>query len=105
MPHTRRKQLKIEYMPLDEIIRWPRNAKLHMEEEIAGSIERFAFNTPIEVNTHPKANFLLAGHGRLKALVRLKEEGKPAPRHIGTDNGTWLVPVVKLRLPPKEAVT
>jgi hypothetical protein len=98
------KRLTIEYLPLDEIVRWPENPKAHAVDLIAGSIEAAGFDDPVGLNTHPDAAFLLEGHGRLKALAAMRDAGKPPPEHIATGKGgAWLVPVVKLHLPPGKA--
>ena len=93
--------LAITYMALSAIEAWPRNPKLH-SPAIAVSIERFGFNDPVAVNTHPDARWLLEGHGRTEALRRLHDEGHPAPDHILVAE-EWMVPVITLRLPPGEA--
>lgn len=56
--------LCIEYAPLDELLPYARNAKLHTPEQveaIARSIEQFGFNNPVLVR--PDGS-ILAGHGR-----------------------------------------
>jgi len=97
-------KLKIEYVALDEVVRFARNPKQHDEPGITNSIERFDFNSALEYNEHPEATFLLAGHGRCKALVKMREAGDEPPGHIAKDKkGRWMVPIVRLNLPPGEA--
>jgi DNA modification methylase len=97
-------KLKIEYVALDEVVRFARNPKQHDEPGITNSIERFDFNSALEYNEHPEATFLLAGHGRCKALVKMREAGDDPPGHIAKDKkGRWMVPIVRLNLPPGEA--
>lgn len=97
-------RLEIEYIHLDEIIRHPRNAKRHDRDGIASSIERFSFADPVLLNSHPDTDFMLAGHGRCEALLALRDEGKPRPEHIDADaDGRWLVPSVRISLPPGQA--
>jgi len=97
-------KLKVEYLPLDELRHFPKNAKLHGDEALIGSIERFTFADPVLLGTHPEASFILAGHGRCIALAKMRDGGNAPPQHIAVDGkGKWLVPVVKLALPPGEA--
>lgn len=97
-------KLKVEYLPLDDLRHFPGNAKLHGEDALIGSIERFTFADPVLLGTHPEASFILAGHGRCIALAKMRDAGSEPPKHIAVDGaGRWLVPVVKLSLPPGEA--
>lgn len=70
------------------------NPKLHDVDGIIASIQRHGFvSTPTVDET---SGVLVAGHGRTKALVRMKAEGLPAPMRVGVDEetGDWLVPVL-----------
>ena len=99
-----KKKLKVEYLPLDELRHHKKNAKLHHDEAMMNSIMRFDFADPVLYNQHPDANFIVAGHGRCTALARLRDERGDPPENISVDaKGRWLVPVVKLSLPPGEA--
>ncbi len=73
----------IEYVPLTEVQRWPRNPKQHA----------FGFVDPLIIDEN--SGKLVAGHGRLEALAKLKQEGKPRPTRIRESNGEWLVPVLR----------
>lgn len=53
---------------------------------------RFGFVDPLVVDE--KSGKLVAGHGRLEALQKLKRDGKPAPARVQEENGDWLVPVL-----------
>jgi DNA modification methylase len=59
--------LEIEYWPLDKLVPFEKNARIHSPEQIAqiaASIREFGFNTPILVDRH---DGIIAGHGRLLA--------------------------------------
>lgn len=60
--------LKTELWPLDKIIPYPQNAKLHNVELIAESIKQFKIDQPIAVDA---AGVIIKGHGRLKAARSL----------------------------------
>jgi ParB-like chromosome segregation protein Spo0J len=86
-------QLRIEYVPLDKLIRWPRNPKEHDLGAINQSIERFGFVNPIIVDE--TSGKIVAGHGRVDTLQQLKVSGAKAPAGITTAGNTWLVPVIR----------
>jgi len=84
----------IENVPLHEIAKWPRNPKDHDIGAITQSFERFGFISPLIVDegTHR----LVAGHGRLDALLQRHSRGEAPPRHVDMrSDGEWLVPVVR----------
>ena len=68
--------MQIEIMPIDEIIPYENNAKLHPEwqiEQIAKSIQQFGFNDPLSVwQNESGENIVVEGHGRLLAAQKLK---------------------------------
>ena len=75
------KELKVEYISIDELKPYERNAKLHpveQIEQIAKSIKDYGMNDPIGVW---KGNVIIEGHGRLEACKRL---------------GIKVVPIVRL---------
>lgn len=95
-PATRRTdEVRIEYVPLNELAKWPRNPKRHDLEGIGASIARFGFTLPIAVDA--KTGRIVAGHGRLEALEVRKASGEVAPRRIKVDrkSGEWLAPVLR----------
>lgn len=94
--------LRIEYVPLDQLKRWPRNPKSHDLGAIHQSIGRFGFVSPVIINE--KTGYILAGHGRLDTLVQMKAEGREPPeRVVDNGKGEWLVPVIRgIRLPEGE---
>ena len=65
-------QLKIEYLPIDELKPYDRNAKEHPQEQIdqiIKSITQFGMNDPIGI--WGDDNLIVEGHGRLLALRQL----------------------------------
>jgi len=83
----------IEYVALDELRRWPRNPKEHDLGAIHTSIDRFGFVAPLIVDEG--TGQLVAGHGRLDALLQLRDQGGPPPDRIKAKGKTWSVPVVR----------
>lgn len=68
---TGRMAQNIEIWPIDRLIPFDRNPKLHPEDQInriAASIIEFGFNVPILVDS---VRGIIAGHGRLRAARRL----------------------------------
>lgn len=86
-------ELSIEYHDFSEVVKWPRNPKDHDSPTIQRSIVRFGFTSPVIVDE--KSGKLVAGHGRLESLRRLKKNKRPCPKGIREDGEKWLVPVVK----------
>lgn len=80
-------------MPLDQILRAPRNPKDHDLGQINKSIHRFGFVNPILINE--STGRLVAGHGRVDDLQQLKASGKRPPQRIIEKDGKWLVPVIR----------
>ena len=67
-------KLTIEYLPIEDLTAYERNAKLHPQEQInqiVASIQEFGFNDPIAVW---KDNVIIEGHGRLIAAQELGYE-------------------------------
>ena len=70
--------LKIEEMPVAELIPYVGNARKHDKDnvaEIASSISEYGFNDPIAINE--KDNIIIEGHGRLLAAKQLGMETVP----------------------------
>lgn len=64
-------EIKIEYIPIDELTVYERNARKHAEADIAAieeSIKQFGFNDPIGIWGDKK--IIVEGHGRLIAAKR-----------------------------------
>lgn len=69
------RQLKITYVPLEDLIPYAKNAKVHSEEQINQiclSIIEFGFNDPI---ARDGANGVIEGHGRILAAEKLVASG------------------------------
>lgn len=74
-------ELRIEYLPLDALKPYERNARKHAEadvEAIMRSIEEFGFDDPIGV--WGEENIIVEGHGRLEAAKQLAMETVPVIR-------------------------
>jgi hypothetical protein len=84
----------IDYLPLHEITPATRNPKGHDTEGIARSIGHFGLaEVPL---LDERTGRLVAGHGRHTDLVTRYAEGKGAPEGVRvTEDGTWLVPVIR----------
>ncbi|MHB8272000.1 site-specific DNA-methyltransferase [Bradyrhizobium sp.] len=73
-------KLKIETWPIDKVINYARNARLHSEEQvkaIAASITEFGFINPCLVDPD---GVLIAGHGRVLASKQLGHKTVPVIR-------------------------
>ncbi len=85
--------MNIQQVPLHEIARWPRNPKDHDVGTISKSLERFGFIAPMIKDEG--TGRLVAGHGRLDALIQRHGRGEAPPRNIDLRaDGEWLIPVV-----------
>lgn len=85
---------KIIYTQLHQIVPNDKNPKEHDIEEIIRSFQRFGFTNPLIVDSN--TNKLVAGHGRLQALIYLQNRQQQAPDGIRTDgNGFWYVPTIE----------
>lgn len=74
-------RLKIEYLPIDELTPYDRNAKEHPQEQIdqiVESIRQFGMNDPIGIWSDE--NLIVEGHGRLLALQQMGETVVPTIR-------------------------
>lgn len=73
-------ELKIEYIPVEDLKPYERNNKKHADfdvGEIAKSIEKYGFNDPIGIYGK---NIIVEGHGRLLAAKKLGMETVPCIR-------------------------
>lgn len=67
--------LSIEYVPIDTLHAYKKNAKQHPKEQvqqIAQSIVQFGMNDPIAID---ETNTIIEGHGRMLAIRKLHQEG------------------------------
>lgn len=84
----------LEYIALSGLEEAERNPKQHSLDLIEESIVRFGFTIPLLVDENSQR--IVAGHGRLKALRRLKTKNKKAPSGVSVlDSGEWTVPVLR----------
>ena len=94
-------KLVLKYVPL-EVVRkwkWSRNPKIHADEQIVKSIQKYGFQDPpkFDVNLNGGDGGLVEGNGRVcKALVAMKARGLPAPKNVAVhkQTGDWAIPVV-----------
>ena len=84
---------RIEWVSLDEIVKWARNPKDHDVGLISQSFHRFGFVKPLLVDEG--TGKLVAGHGRLDTLQMLKKRGKDVPAGIKLDGEDWQVSVIR----------
>lgn len=87
-------ELSLDYLPLGELEKWPRNPKKHDIEGLKAAIRRWGFTLPIMLDetTHR----MVAGHGRQESLSQMKAAGEQPPQKIRMrDDGEWLVPVIR----------
>lgn len=71
---------KLEFVPVEALIPYARNARKHSDEQVAqlaASIREFGFNNPVLVD---KENGIIAGHGRVLAARKLGLESVPCLR-------------------------
>ena len=85
--------LRLEFVDLATLHRWPRNPKEHDLPAIRESFSRFGFVAPILVDEG--TGRIVSGHGRLDALVALKAQGGARPGRIRVEGKRWLVPVLR----------
>lgn len=74
-------KLKVEYIPIDELKPYDKNAKIHTQEQIEQikeSIQEFGMNDPIGI--WGKENLIVEGHGRLLACKELGMKEVPVIR-------------------------
>lgn len=85
-------ELRIQYRPLGELVAFEGNPKSHDLPTIRHLILSHGFNSPLLVDE--RSGRVVAGHGRLKVLRALQEEGADPPEHVLAGSGEWRVPVV-----------
>lgn len=72
--------LEIEYLPLEKLIPYANNPKLHPPEQIAqiaASIKEFGFNDPVALDMD---DTIIEGHGRVMAARKIGMEKVPVIR-------------------------
>lgn len=83
----------LEYHPLSEVVRWPRNPKSHDLGQLHLSVNRFGFIGAILMDD--RSGRLVAGHGRLEMLIQKRDAGETPPRGIIARDGDWHIPVIR----------
>lgn len=86
------RQITVEYVPLDVVLKWPGNPKEHDIGAIAASIVKHGFRDPVAVNRRTLQ--IEEGHGRVETLAAMKAQGQPAPEFVCLDGDQWLIPVL-----------
>jgi len=81
---------------IDKVLEFKGNPKQHDLDDLADSLETFGYIAPIIVNSENMQ--ILAGHGRLDALKRLRDTGEQPPTGIDVN---WRVPVIDVALDPE----
>lgn len=90
---SKKTELWLEYMPLEALERWPRNPRIHDKSGISSSVHRYGYTAPVTIDE--RTGKLVAGHGRLDELQRLKKNGKNPPKNIKVEKGEWQIPVIR----------
>lgn len=86
--------LRIEYMALSVLVKWPKNPKEHDLDSLGDAFKRFGYVDPIIIDE--KSGRMVAGHGRLERLELSKAAGEKPPERIKVRaDGEWLVPVLR----------
>lgn len=78
-PHVKQ-ALKVEYLPIDKLVPYARNARTHGDAQvaqIAGSIREFGWSNPILIDG---SGGIIAGHGRVLAARQLGMDTVPCIR-------------------------
>lgn len=73
-------KLKVEYVPIDSVKPYPKNAKKHPDkqvDQIANSIREFGWQQPIVID---RDGVVVIGHGRLLAAKKLGQQEAPVVR-------------------------
>lgn len=85
----------IEYVRLDALVADPRNPKAHALDDIAASMRRWGYTSPIELDE--RTGRMVAGHGRAETAAGLLAAGGDPPEGVAVDDadGMWLLPVVR----------
>lgn len=78
-------------MVLDEVKSAKRNPKEHDIDAIMASYKRFSAQDSPVLDERTKR--LLSGHGRIEALIAIRDAGERAPGGIVVKDGVWMVPI------------
>lgn len=86
-------EVRIVYTPIFKLAGWKRNPKLHDIPGIQASLRRHGFVEPIVLDDRTQR--IVAGHGRLEAVIAMHAAGEEPPRRVVVKDGAWLVPVLR----------
>lgn len=85
---------QLSYVPLHKVRPAIRNPKTHDHGAIIASIRAYGFTAPLL--TDERTGRLVAGHGRLAALVEMNAQGLAIPTGlILGEDGDWYVPMIR----------
>ena len=95
-----------KYIDIYDAVPNERNSKDHDIGVLCESMIRFGFTQPVLINEQD--NKILAGHGRIKALQQLHNQGYDAPKRIDVEKDieddkikTWFVPCYYINIEDK----
>lgn len=63
----------IDYLPVDDLVAAPRNPKRHAEADLAVSLSKHGYTEPVLLDE--RTGKLVAGHGRVEALLAAQNRG------------------------------
>ncbi len=95
-------KLESEFIPLQQVIELEENSKDHDLGSINTSIDRFGFLERIIINK--TTGHLIAGHGRVRTLQQMRQDGNEPPQGIEMSNGDWLVPADYVAVKKKDEI-
>lgn len=87
-------EVQVEYLDIEKVEVAFDNPKNHDIPNLVASIRRYGFVMPgcLDETT----GRIVAGHGRRKALLQMKQDGEDVPRRIKTaPDGGWLMPFIR----------
>lgn len=89
--------LSLQYVPISEATLFEKNVKKHDLGKIADSLRKYGFKSAIkwESKLNGGAGGVVAGNGRVEALLWMHHNGEKPPKGIAVDDGgNWCVPVL-----------
>jgi DNA modification methylase len=90
---------------LTELALWERNYRRGQIDAIVRSVQEFGFMGAVRVRLENDKYTVYAGNHALKALLKIWDEGLPAPIGIEVDGSSWMVPCVDIsHLSPEQAI-
>lgn len=84
---------RIDYLIPGELAPAPANPKRHDLAALRRSLERFGYAEPVLLDE--RTGQLVAGHGRVDALIAAEAAGLAPPSGIVVADGRWRMPVVR----------